>query len=430
MQKILILSYFFPPCNLTPSQRVFSWAKFLNNYGYYPVFITRRWDYKIFSPKDISIQTPDEIIHETYPEYEVFYLPYSPSIKDRIFAKYGEHKFKYFRRFLSFSELILQDVCLRVIPYRNIYYFALDYLKKNKDVKKAVVTGNPYTLFSFAYRLHKKTGLKWIADYRDQWTTCKMRYLTRSPLFQIVNSFDRIFEKKWVGNASYVTSISDKFVEFICSLVKREGYTLYNGFMEGDFDDYRNEKSFDEFTITYVGTLFHGAKFDIFLEAFKKFIDLNPDAKTKLLLPGFGFFNKPLKASLDNTMKGYEKYYEYTERIERSEVLKIEVKSHLLLYVGWPGYEGVVPSKIYEYLDSGTHILVAPSDHGMVDGILEHTKCGVSFETSEETTAFLNEMYSKFLNGTMIRNDYNSDAVKQYSRRIQVGQLAKVLDKL
>ena len=35
MKKILIISYFFPPCNLTASQRVSSWAKYLNKSGYY-----------------------------------------------------------------------------------------------------------------------------------------------------------------------------------------------------------------------------------------------------------------------------------------------------------------------------------------------------------------------------------------------------------
>ena len=61
MKKILIISYFFPPCNLTPSQRTISWARLLHKHGYYPIVITRRWDTKINSAKQISVATPHRV---------------------------------------------------------------------------------------------------------------------------------------------------------------------------------------------------------------------------------------------------------------------------------------------------------------------------------------------------------------------------------
>lgn len=109
MERVLILTYFFPPCNLTPSQRVISWARYLCEYGYYPVIITRRWDYKISAPDDSSIKTPLDTIHEKYPEYEVYYLPYSPNLRDRIYSRYGEKKVMILRKLLSFTELIMQN---------------------------------------------------------------------------------------------------------------------------------------------------------------------------------------------------------------------------------------------------------------------------------------------------------------------------------
>ena len=52
MKKILIISYFFPPCNLTAAQRVYSLAKYLSKYGFYPTIVTRRWDHSIGKLKD------------------------------------------------------------------------------------------------------------------------------------------------------------------------------------------------------------------------------------------------------------------------------------------------------------------------------------------------------------------------------------------
>ena len=447
MEKVLILSYFFPPCNLTPSQRVISWAKYLNEFGYYPVIITRRWDYKINTPNDSSIKTPSDIIHEKYPEYEVYYLPYSPNLKDRIYSRYGEKKKVLLRKFLSFAELILQNISVRIIPFNNIYFFSLKYLKKNKDIKKMVVTANPYILFKFAYKLHSKTGVKWVADYRDAWSNSKINNIDRNKLYQWISRYDSVFEKSWVGTASAITSVSDNLAKHISSFVfsnsKNDHHkprivgTISNGFIEEDFDSFRNELPFEAFTITYTGTLFSGQKIEIFLEAFKSFINKTRNTrhkttetlKIKLLMPGLGF-KKDIAEMVISNMKGFESYYEITERIEREEILKIEVKSHLLLYVAWQGYNGIVPSKIYEYIASGTYILVAPTDKDAVEDIVNSSGCGICLSTTDEISNFLNDLYSKYLKGEKVVNDLNNDKVKQFSRKLQVEKLSNILNKL
>ncbi|MFM7666825.1 MAG: glycosyl transferase family 1, partial [Bacteroidota bacterium] len=43
MKKVLIISYFFPPCNLTASNRIAGWKKHLPEFGIYPIIVTRNW---------------------------------------------------------------------------------------------------------------------------------------------------------------------------------------------------------------------------------------------------------------------------------------------------------------------------------------------------------------------------------------------------
>ena len=64
MQKVLIISYFFPPCNLTASQRVVSWAKYLHKSGYYPIIITRKWEKHVTSFDDCHYPTSKEVLIE------------------------------------------------------------------------------------------------------------------------------------------------------------------------------------------------------------------------------------------------------------------------------------------------------------------------------------------------------------------------------
>lgn len=44
MQKALIISYFFPPCNFVGAERTNYWANNLYNHGIYPLIITRCWN--------------------------------------------------------------------------------------------------------------------------------------------------------------------------------------------------------------------------------------------------------------------------------------------------------------------------------------------------------------------------------------------------
>ena len=44
MKKILLISYFYPPANFVGVQLTAAWAKYLHEYGYYPIIITRQWN--------------------------------------------------------------------------------------------------------------------------------------------------------------------------------------------------------------------------------------------------------------------------------------------------------------------------------------------------------------------------------------------------
>jgi glycosyltransferase involved in cell wall biosynthesis len=429
MKKVLVLSYFFPPCNLTASQRSQSWANYLSLYGYKPIIITRRWDEKISHLSDVSKSSPNETKHEVYENYEVFYLPYQSNLRDKIYVKYKESRFKSVRQMLTFFELLLQPFFDFVIPYNNIGKFALNYLKQNQDVKKMVVTGNPFNLFKFAFTLNKETSIKWIADYRDAWTTSEINLINKGWLHKLINYLETYFEKKWVGTASLVTASSQPIANHVGELVNKQGYSLYNGFVAEDFNEIKTTGKFKEFTITYVGTLYDGQKVEIFCEAFKKLIDKNPSPAVKLIFPGLSFF-KAQEERIKSAMKGYERYYECTERVERAKILAIEKQSHLLLHVAWDEHSGIIASKIYEYIASGTFILVTPTDNGAIEEIVQKSKCGICTKTIEETFTFLNREYENYLKGSFRVNDVNNQNAMQFSRQKQAGRLAELLDKI
>lgn len=418
LKKVLIISYFFPPCSLTASQRVYSWAKWLNKFGYYPVIVSRKWEERLKTLKDVSIPTSPGMLHEKHDTHEVYYLPYNGNLRDKIYEKHGSNKYTKLRKALTFFELVFQFFTNKAIPYSNIYDFARKLMKENK-FEHLIISGNPFNLFKFGFLLNKEFNIPWTADYRDAWSTSEINDNSSTPFLRFIHKLNVKFEKKWVSTAKSVTASSGPIGKSIEDLTGVKSFALYNGIAFEDFDVVENISKLDEFTITYIGTLYDGQKIEFFCEAFKKFIDQTENVKTKLLFPGLAFFGDQ-ESRVQNALKGYEEYFECSDRIPREEILTLEKRAHLLLHVAWQGYKGVIASKIYEYIASGTKILVAPSDNGAIEEIINQSGCGVVISEEAHIIEFLNNEYQNFLNKKVEINDITQERIQAFSREKQV----------
>ncbi len=421
LKKVLIISYFFPPCNLTASGRTYSWAKWLHKYGFYPVIVSRKWEEKLKSLKDVSIPSSDGVLHEKFETHEVYYLPYKGNLRDKIYRKYGDNKYVKIRQTLTFFELIFQFFSNWVIPYRNIYTLSKKLIGEDKFVH-LIISGNPFNLFKFGFLLHKKFKIPWTADYRDAWSTSEINDNTSSILKKIIHKLDKLFESKWVSTAHSVTASSKPIGKSIEKITGVKSFPIFNGIEFEDFDVVKETSKLECFSIAYIGTLYDGQKIEVFCEAFKEFIDLTGDVKAKLLFPGLAFFGDQ-ETRVSAIMKGYENHFVCSERIPREEILTLEKRVHLLLHVAWEGYKGIIASKIYEYIASGTKIIVAPSDEGAIEEILKLSGCGVVLNKRDEIVEFLLLEYEKFKNGEVSDNDINEPNIQQFSRQKQVESL-------
>ncbi len=426
---MLLIGYFFPPCNLTAGERLHSWARHLLKFGYYPVVITRRWDVPVAKLSDMSLPTPEEVLLTTHENYESYAVPYHPNIKDRVYTHFGDNDMVLVRKFLTLNELVLQRYNNRFIPYHNIGSFADEFLSNNPDIKKVIITGNPFILFKFGYQLHKKYGVKWIADYRDAWTTSDIDTINRDKIFRMIRKSEASDEKRWVGTASAVTSVSEPLQKKISELVKIPGQWIPNGFELGEFDEFKNVVPFSKFTVTYVGTLYFGQDIEMFCEAFKLLVRKYPIEDKEILFPGLAFYEQQHQR-IKNALSGFEKYFHASGRTSKEKILEIEVKSNILLYPAWKGFEGIIPSKIYEYIASGTHTLVAPSDSGEVEKIVKKSGCGSITNTVEETFLFLEKSYLEHLSGNRMRTDLSGENAYFFSRENQAGRMAGILDNI
>lgn len=425
MKKILIISYFFPPCNLTASQRVASWAKHLNKSGYYPIIVTRKWEKHIQSFKDCHYTTTNGTNIEKHDYYEVHYNPYKANLRDRLHTK---NKFVLLKRFLSLMEIIFQNFSFSACPFSNIYDHANQLIQEKQDISAIIVSGNPFIQFRFGYHLNESFNIPWVADYRDAWTTSTINNIGENKINSLINKYHRFFEKKWIKTASLITASSGPVGKSISKITGVPSSAIFNGFEPSDFQDYESTlKNKNFFQIAYIGTLYEGQDISIFIRAFKKFID-QKKAKTKIIFPGLDL-DVIQRKRIEKLMFGYESFYRTSSRVPKSEILKIEKSSHLLLHVAWKGYDGIIASKIYEYIGSGTKVLVVPGDKGSIDKIVTEANCGFIFNNVETTFNFLCDQYEKFKLNEIDESSLSISS-DQFTRENQAKMLGKILDKL
>jgi glycosyltransferase involved in cell wall biosynthesis len=419
LKRILIISYFFPPANIAGIFRVYSWAKYLNKYGWYPVIITRT-----FNPNQVDIT--DEVInnkqsYEKNDSFEVYRLPYERSLRDRL-TDNPENIRNWFGKILTLWEIFSSGFSNRWLPYKNLYTFSDELLEKDKSIKGILVTGRPFLLFKFAYLLGKKYNLPRVFDYRDEWNS--HQWVTdESWRRKIITSFEKRREKKWVQGASLITTCSEEWAKRIAEFTKISNTkVIYNGYDEDDFKNV-TPKVFKEFVLVHSGTLYATQNIKIFNEGLKLFSKKFPDVKIVVQFPGLTY-------SLDQTQR-IRKQFAWLgenliilERIPKSELLSIMMGAKLLIMFGIEhGIHGHHSSKIFEYLRCNVPILLSPTDCDVMDDLIKETNTGIIGLSVKNVADNLEKVYfNKYIYSPNIKT------IENYSRESQAKRLAEYLD--
>ncbi len=428
MKKVLIISYFFPPCNLTAGQRVMGWANYLSQFGYYPTIIARNWDIPIQSPEDALIATGRELIHERNDQFEVYYLPYVASKRDQIFSNNKNNKLlQKSSKIFTFKDQIFENFTNSAIPFSNMYDFSLDLLQRERNYKCLIISGNPFIQFKFGHLLNKKTGIKWLADYRDDWSTSALTEPSRG-LKKIVSVIQSKNERKWVRSSEGIISISKLYAEKIGSFVNKKGHVILNGF-DGLNEAESVEIDKEKFTITYNGSLYPTQPIETIINAVKRIIS-NEVVTLKIYLnfPGLGF-DKKQQDRVEKAIKGIEKNVFITDRVSKNEVVKIQKASDLLLMISHDGIKGIPSSKMYEYIGLKKQILLFPNDHDIVEETLIDSGLGLICNAEEDIYGQLLELIQRKQDGNL-PSAIDDSKIEKYSRKNQTAELAKLLDQI
>lgn len=425
MKRILIITQYFEPCTLTPSQRITYWAKNFHKLGYFPTVITREWTEETKSHFDTKRPLGDKIRHEKYSEFEVYYLPFSPGILDRSYLKFGESGLRPIFLFIKLLDVFLARLTLRFTSFRSLEKFAVAIVQK-QTFESVIISAEPFYLFRIGYELKMKFGINWIADYRDDWSTNELQ-MAKSGGFvrKWIARIEAIYERKWVGTAKTIVSVSEPYTKRISDFMSKPGITVQNGFEE-ELVSLRTDELFGEFTLVYSGVIYPSQDIRLILGALEMANDKN--RPFQLLFLGAGFDVKERQRILGLVPDKIRHLVSITDRLPRKKALGILVKCHAFLGIAYGEMKGIPSSKLYEYMGLQKPVLLCASDHDLMEAMLSDSGLGFFADSSEEALVQIDRIKDLYSSG--IIDDFRNKSTLGIMKYTRFQQLKKIVSAL
>ena len=420
MKKVIIISYFYSPSNFVGAERTKYWAENLYKSGVYPIIITRNWNN---GQKDIVDKViENELRIEKNDNYEIHYLPYQQSFRDKL-SEFPS--LKMIQKFLSLMELIFSNFLTSIIPYSNFYKYIEKLISKDKDIKVLIASGRPFQSFFFGYKLKKKFNyLNWIPDYRDEWNTHQNNHFQTGIFGKFLKSLERKSERKWTSNATFFISVSEYWVNSINKLINKPGIVIKNGYEKLNYLEDFTDKS--TLRILYAGTMYPSQDISIFIKSCKNLIESNSKLKLEVLFIGIEMVPEVL-SNLKELTKNKEENFFFYERMNKTQLDEEMKKADLLLLTGFNEVKGWYPVKLFQYYSTGKPILMIPSDNDVMQDFLKGTNSGYFANSEVECLSVLNKLSELKVKGIDLRKEQNLEFGHHFSREYQTKLLGEKL---
>jgi glycosyltransferase involved in cell wall biosynthesis len=389
MNKVLIITYYWPPSGGAGVQRWFKFSKYLPEFGWDPVVLTVDPEYAAYPVTDQSFadDLPQSVkVHTTRAtDYFSIYNTDKSKIPNAGFANNSDNTIR--GKILRFvrGNFFLPD------PRRGWNKYAIkkaSELINAEGIKNIITTSPPHSTQLIGLKLKKKfPRVNWIADLRDPWTDIYYYHQFYPTL--VSKAIDLNFEKQVLEKADKVITVGESLKKLFSS--KSEGLeskteVITNGYDEPDFKAVSVSRS-PIFTITYVGTLSENYPVKGFIDAVSLF-------KNKYKIRFIGSVSQVhrelIKSRIPETSLEFISYVKHSSAIEYmlgTTVLLLIIPDH-------PSNKSIITGKLFEYLASEKPIICIGPTEGDAAAIIAETAHGMTFsyEDSKGISEYLTQI--------------------------------------
>ncbi|MBM1107384.1 glycosyltransferase family 4 protein [Aurantibacter crassamenti] len=423
MRKILIITYYWPPAGGPGVQRWLKFVKYLPEFGFEPiVYIPENPNYPIV---DVTLEkeVPSGIQilkHKISEPYKLAGLLSSKKTK-RISSGVIQTKNQ-----SSLEKLMLWIRGNFFIPdaRKNWVKPSIDYLSaviEEQNIDTVVTTGPPHSVHLIGDGLKNKFNLKWIADFRDPWTS--IGYHKKLKLSKASQQKHKQLEKQVLNNADKIVVTSATTKTEFSALTKQPISVITNG----HDTDYKGESHLDtQFTITHIGSLLTGRNPTNLWKIISEIAREDAVFRTQLQLEFLGVVSQDVMDSLHRYE--LEPYIKFKGYVSHAAAVRKQRSSQVLLLIEIDSEEtkGIIPGKLFEYMSAQRPILAVGPNDWDAGKVIAETESGAVFDytSNSELKDVILKWFKAFKNDSLSIASKNLD---KYSRRALTEELSKLL---
>lgn len=425
-QKILIITYYWPPAGGPGVQRWLKFAKYLPEFGFDPVILT-------VDPKTATYPIVDDSLLRETKGMEVHYAE-----TKELFSLYKKASGRSEVPYSGFAnESDKPGPRQRLAKFIRGNFFIPDPRRawNKRAIKKAlqlidelniqhvITTSPPHSSQLIGLEIKRRRKVSWLADLRDPWTDIYYYHQFYPTL--LARKYDLRLERKVFENADLISTVSKDLVRLFqekSDKVKEDKFVILpNGYDAEDFASVITKEDSTKWTISYTGTVTKEYHLEGFFAALN---DLPPEIANRVRIQFVGRRDEVLEKQLQAMKVDFPVEIVTLGHVDHEQAVSIMRKSDALL-LGIPNIannKGILTGKIFEYLGSQTPILgVGPID-GDAAAILTETCSGKMFDYADE--AAIKKWIFDSING---ENKYSSSSPNTYERKSLTQKLAEAL---
>lgn len=299
-------------------------------------------------------------------------------------------------------------------------------IKSNK-IDCILTSCPPYSSHLVGLLLHVLTGVQWVADFRDPWSTASQKRLYYT--CKLSKRIEGWMEKQVLKQADLVlvntnrlkTALESKYSD----LLHKKFLYVPNGFDKDLFSELSHVEKYQKFTISYLGGFYFGRSPEPLFKALKELYVNGMIQLSSISIKLYGNCDTvegvpTLQLAHQYGLREVVKVMPFVPYIEALRIIK---KSHVALLLA-PDQPFQIPAKTYDYLGAGTRIL-ALADDGATADLIQETDAGKACSPSdiEGIKLLLTREISDMGNEKVA----DSTKLADYERQVIVQKVAKAL---
>ena len=425
-KKLLIITYYWPPAGGPGVQRWLKFVKYLPDFNVQPiVYVPENPTYPIIDNglqsevSDNAIILKNKIV-EPYGLASFFGKNKTKKISSGIIPNQKKQSFVEKTLLWVRGNIFIPDA--RFLWVKPSVTYLKKYIQEN-DIDTIITSGPPHSLHLIGLQLKKELNIKWLADFRDPWTT--IGYHKALKLSSYAEKKHKDLEKEVLNSADTIIVTSKTTKTEFQVITSRPIEVITNGY---DIEHVEKQPLDNKFSLAHIGSFLSERNPRILWQALQELVTENETFKNDFQLKLIGATSQEVldtisEFELTNYVLnlGYVSHQEAVEHQRKSQVL-------LLIEINSDETKSIIPGKLFEYMISERPIIAIGPEGSDFAEIITSTNTGVFFtyDKKEELKAVLLNYYELYQKNNL---KVNAVGLQQYSRKNLTEKLVELINK-